>query len=148
MFDYSNIGYEAQSRSFRYAIQVVSKSVIHLYVIEPGHYMKHQFCLTYDECNGLIQEIHAKLGLLKSYLDASAGKCAFCGHAIYVDKNYYKMDSGEVIHGACMEQFICSPASAKVRFPATLVFRNDVFGHAQLFGESFDPHGFSDNHWR
>ncbi len=144
LFDYSNITYEAESRAFRYAIQIVSKSVIHLHLIEPGRSMRHQFCLTYEECQGLIQEIRAKLEPLKRYLDAAVGKCAFCGYPIYVDKNHYEMDSGEVIHGVCMERFIRSPASAEVRFPAKLIFRKDVFGHARLFGESFDPYLFPD----
>lgn len=142
MFDYSNLGHEDRSRSFRYAIQIVSRSVIHLHLIEPGNYIKHRFCLTYDECQGLIQEIRAKLDFLKRYWDASPGKCAFCGHAIYVDKRHYKMNSGEVIHGTCMERFIRSQASANVRFPATFVFRKDVFGHALIFGEAFDPNMF------
>ncbi len=144
LFDYPNIAYEAQSRAFRYAIQVVSKSTIYLHLIEPNCSIKHQFCLTYEECQGLIQEIQAKLELLKRYLDAAVGKCAFCGYPIYVDKNRYEMDSGEVIHGVCMERFIRSPASAKVRFPATLICRQDVFGHARICGESFDPYLFPD----
>ncbi len=106
--------------------------------------MRHQFCLTYEECQGLIQEIQAKLELLKRYLDAAVGKCAFCGYPIYVDKNRYEMDSGEVIHGVCMERFIRSPASAKVKFPAKLIRPQDVLGHAQLCGESFDPYLFLD----
>lgn len=142
MFDYSNLGHEDRSRSFRYAIQIVSKSVIHLHLIEPGNYIKHRFCLTYDECQGLIQEIRVKLDSLKRYWDASPGKCAFCGHAIYVDKRHYKMSSGEVIHGICMERFIRNQASANVRFPATLVFRKDIFGHALIFGKAFDPNMF------
>ena len=143
-FDYSNIGYEEKSRTFRYAIQIVSKSAIHLHLIEPNGSMKHKFCLTYDECQGLIQEIQAKLEVLQRYLDASVGKCAFCGYPIYVDKNRYELDSREVIHGVCMERFIRSPASAKVRFPATLIHRQDVFGHARILGECFDPYLFLD----
>lgn len=143
-FDYSNIGYEEKTRSFRYAIQIVSKSAIHLHLIEPNRSMKHQFCLTYDECHGLIREIQVKLAVLKRYLDAAVGKCAFCGYPIYVDKNHYELESGEVIHGVCMERFIRSPASAGVRFPATLVLRQDVFGHARACGESFDPYLFPD----
>lgn len=144
-FDYSNIGYETESRSFRYAIQVVSKSVIHLCLIEPNRSMKHQFCLTYDECQGLLQEIYVKLNMLERYLDAAVGKCAFCGYSIYVDKNHYELGSGEVIHGACMERFIQSPVSAEVKFPARLILRQDVFGHARVCGESFDPYLFPDN---
>jgi len=144
LFDYSNIAYEAKSRAFRYAIQIVSKSTIYLHLIEPNCSIKHRFCLTYEECQGLIQEIQAKLELLKKYLDAAVGKCAFCGYPIYVDKNRYEMNSGEVIHGVCMERFIRSPASAKVRFPAKLICRQDVLGHARILGESFDPYLFLD----
>lgn len=144
-FDFSNIGYETKSKSFRYAIQIVSKSVIHLYLIEPYHYMKHHFCLTYDECKRLIHEIKANLERLKQFQDAAVGKCASCGHPIYADKNRYQMDSGEMIHETCMERFIRSEASAKVRFPAKLICREDVFGHTLIFGESFGPSLFSDS---
>lgn len=145
IFDFSNIGYETESRLFRYAIQIVSKSAIHLYLIEPNRSMKHHFCLTYDECQELIREIQSKLELLKQYLDTAIGNCAFCGHPIYVDRNHYKMDSGEVIHGTCMERFIQSPTSTKVRFPARFFWRQDIFGHARIFGESFDPYLFPDS---
>ena len=93
--------------------------------------MKHRFCLTYDECQGLIREIQTKLKLLKTYLDTAVGKCACCGHSIYMDKNYYKMGSGEVIHEKCMERFIQSRVSANVRFPAMWIPGRDVFGYVQ-----------------
>lgn len=134
MFDFSNIGYKVDSGTFRYAIQVVSKSTIHLYLMESERSMKHHFCLSYEECMGLIQEVQINVEHLKRYLDASVGKCAFCGHPIYTDNHHYKMDSGELIHEVCMERFIRSPAASEMRFPAQY-----VFPHVRNDGESFAP---------
>jgi len=145
VFDYSNLTYETTSEEFRYAVQIISKAVIHLYLIEPGNFMKRHFCLTYDECLGLIQEIRDKLDQLRKYLDAAVGKCACCGATVNIDNTYYQMASGEVIHGVCMDRFVRSWASTTVRFPTRKFHPKDVFGHVRLFGESSYPCFFLNN---
>lgn len=101
-FDYSNLSSEAQSPIFRYAIQVVSRKTIHLYMIEPHHFMKRHSCLTYDECLGLIQEIRAKLANLGKM---PVGACQCCGSLVYEDTPYRKLEDRWIIHEGCMNQY-------------------------------------------
>lgn len=138
-FDFSNLTYEERTNELRYAIQIVSKPVIHLYLIAPGEYIKRHVCFTYEECIGLIMEIRCRLEELRN---TAIGHCAHCSAVVYEDKTYYTMSSGELIHGTCMEKFIQSFASKKVKFPARCFYPHDTFGHRRLFGESFDPNPF------
>lgn len=139
LFDYSSLTSNSQSEDFRYAIQTVSKKAIHLFLIEPGGRITHHTCLTYGECLGLVRAIRERLEQLSN---AALGACAFCGRMAYIDKTNYRMASGELIHGSCMERFIQSPESAGVWFPAARIPTKDVFGHQQLFGKKFDPSPF------
>ena len=141
LFDYSSLASNSQSQSkdFRYAIQTVSKKTIHLFLIEPGGKITRHTCLTYEECLGLVQAIRERLEQLSN---AALGTCVFCGRMTYIDKTNYRMASGELIHGSCMERFIQSPKSARVWFPAVRIPTKDVFGHRQLFGKTFDPSPF------
>lgn len=113
LFDYSSLTSEASSKDFRYAIQTVSKAVVHLFLVEPLGSITRRICLTYDECLGLVAEIRAKLRQLSK---AELGVCTFCGKIAYIDKTNYLLASGELIHGSCMERFIQSPEAAGYGF--------------------------------
>lgn len=139
LFDFSNLTSESRSMDFRYAIQTVSKRVIHLFLIEPRGRITRRTCLTYEECLGLVQMIRERL---KQLNDASLGTCTFCGRMAYIDKTNYLLASGEFIHGSCMERFVQSPMSANVSFPVVRIPPTDVFGHRQMFGKKFDPMPF------
>lgn len=116
-FDYCNLDDGGdRSPKFRYAIQTISREVVHIYLIEPGGYMKHHFCLTCDECHGLIQEIREKADQVEKYLDTVVGKCACCGTGVCVDESYYVLASGELVHGRCMVRLV-QLAPNGVRFP-------------------------------
>lgn len=106
-FDYCNL-YDGVDRSekFRYAIQTISREVVHIYLIEPGSYMKHHFCLSYDECHGLIREIREKSELVERYHEVTVGKCACCGTEVCMDESYYVLASGDLVHGRCMVRLI------------------------------------------
>ncbi len=65
LFDYTNLDDRKRKDEFRYAIQIVSKAVIHLRLIAPGDYKRRRVCLTYDECLGLITDIRNKLSELE-----------------------------------------------------------------------------------
>ena len=141
LFDYSSLTSGGpSSRDFRYAIQTVSPKAIHLFLIEPGGRMTRRTCLTYEECQGLVQTIRERL---KQLSDAAIGTCAFCGGMAYIDKTNYLMASEKLIHGSCMERFIQSPEAAGGWFPAVRIPPKDVFGHQRLFGYQFDPAPFS-----
>ena len=140
LFDYSSLTSEASSKDFRYAIQTVSRAVIHLFLVEPLGSITRRICLTYDECLGLVAEIRAKLRQLSK---AELGACAFCGKTAYIDKTNYLLASEELIHGNCMERFIQSPEAAGGWFPAARLPTQDVFGHRRMFGKKFDPPPFS-----
>lgn len=143
LFDYSNIAYEGTSRSFQYAIQIVSMSAIHLYLIDPYSInIKHHFCLSYDECQGLISEIQDKLEQLRKYLDSAVGKCALCGKPIYEDISRYEFASGEMLREMCMGLFIQSPVSANAKLPVTRVYRQKTFAHTQILNESVYAYPF------
>lgn len=106
-FDYCNLEDGGdRSEKFRYAIQTISKEVVHIYLIEPGGYMKHHFCLTYDECYGLIREIREKSDLMDKYHEATVGKCACCGTGVCMDESYYVLASGDLVHGRCMVRLV------------------------------------------
>lgn len=139
LFDYSSLTSETNSRDFRYAIQTVSKDVIHLFLIEPWGSITRRICLTYDECLGLIKEIRRRLSQLA---DAALAPCSFCGQMAYIDKTNYLLASGELIHGNCMERFLQSRKAAKAKLPAIRLPMRDVFGHHRLFREKFDTSPF------
>lgn len=84
-FNFSNLTYEARTNELRYAIQIVSKPVIHLYLIAPGEYIKRHVCFTYEECIGLIMAIRCRLEELRN---AAIGHCAHCSAVVYEDKTY------------------------------------------------------------
>ena len=140
LFDYSSLTSETSSKDFRYAIQTVSRDVIHLFLIEPWGRMTRRVCLTCGECLGLVDEIRTKL---RQLADAALVPCAFCGKMAYIDKTNYLLASGELIHGRCMERFIQSGDAKHARFPAIRLPTWDVFGHRRLFGKNFDPPPFS-----
>lgn len=116
-FDFSNLDGRDRSREFRYAIQIVSKTTIHLYLIEPGYNIKHHVCLTYDECLGLIHDIRINLEKLSALRKTAIGLCAHCGGMIYADTTHYKLLSGEILHPVCKEPFIQSRASMGACLP-------------------------------
>lgn len=119
-FDYRNLNDGGdRSRKFRYAIQTISREVIHIYLIEPGGYMKHHFCLTYDECQGLIQEIRKKADQMEKYIDVTVGRCAYCGAEVCADESYSVLASGELIHGNCIMRLVQS-APNRVSFPGSM----------------------------
>ncbi len=142
LFDYSNLACGGTTRDFRYAIQIVSLSAIHLYLVDPYTNIKRHFCLTHDECLGLISEIQDKLGQIRKYLDSAVGKCAFCGNPIYEDISRYEFVSGEILHEMCMVPFMQSPASANARLPVTRVYRQKAFTHTQTWNESVYAYPF------
>lgn len=117
-FDFTSLPGADYGRGFRYAIQTVSKTVIHLYLTQKGKIPTRHYCLTYEECLALVQEIRDKL--VELYCSVTVA-CAFCGSPVYLDQPRYEMASGEVIHGICMERFIRSTKSAGVTFPARLI---------------------------
>lgn len=125
-FDFTNLPGENYGREFRYAIQTVSKTVIHLYLTQKGKVPTRHYCLTCNECLALVQEIRDKL--VELYCSVTVG-CAFCGSPVYLDQPRYKMTSGEVIHGACMERFIRSTKSSNVTFPANLTQVRSPFAY-------------------
>ena len=117
-FDYCNLEDDRdRSEKFRYAIQTIFREVVHIYLIEPGGYMKHHFCLTSDECHGLIREIREKSDLMEKYHEATVGKCACCEAEVCMDESYYVLASGELVHGNCMVRLVqFTPNSAS--FPS------------------------------
>ena len=116
-FDYCNLEEGGdRSENCRYAIQTISREVVHIYLIEPGGYLKHYFCLTSDECHGLIQEIREKSDLMDKYHEATVGKCACCGNGVCMDESYYVLASGELVHGSCMVRLV-RPAPNSINFP-------------------------------
>ena len=122
--EFDNLREQIHGPEFRYAIQTVSKTVIHLYLTQRGKIPTRHYCLTYEECLGLVQEIRDKL--VELYCAVTV-VCAFCGSPIYLDQPRYEMSSGEVVHGICMERFIRSAKSANVTFPAKLIQMRDPF---------------------
>lgn len=126
--DFSNLLGPNYNLDFRYAIQTVSKAVVHLYLTQKGKIPTRHYCLTYDECLALVQDIRDKLAEL--YCSVTE-HCAFCGQPVYMDQPKYEMTSGEVIHGVCMERFIRSEGTAKVTFPAKLIQCRNAFGFVQ-----------------
>ena len=125
-YDFNNL--DDKNREFRYAIQVVSQKVVHLWMQEAWHHPKHHFCLTHDECQRMIHEIREKAEMVRC---AEIGTCFCCGKSVYVDEDRFTMTSGELIHSRCMERLVTGELAAKVSFPATRTRRYDVFG----FGE-------------
>ena len=134
-----------RSPKFRYSIQTISKEVIHLCLIEPSGYMKHRFCLTYDESQGLIHEIRSRADQLKQYLDAVVGQCACCGNSMFVDDSYYVMATGELVHGVCMDRFIQSSASAAADLPARKILLPGVTGAGPRFSTAVIPSWLQEN---
>lgn len=138
-FDYSNLQ-DGERRRFRYAIQTVSKSVIHLYTMDSPSANKRHICLTYDECLGLIRAVREKLDCIRG---AAAGTCSCCGRTIYLDQTRYELADGKLIHRICMERFLLSGDSAIAAFPVKKIELTDVFNHAWLFQKHHDPDPFS-----
>lgn len=99
--------------------ETVQEEVIHIYLIEPGSYMKHHFCLTYDECQGLIQEIRKKSDQMEKYIDVMVGRCTCCGAEVCVDESYYVLALGELIHGSCIMR-LAQSAPNRVSFPGSM----------------------------
>ena len=99
--DFSNL--DSGDKCFRYEIQIVSKTVIHLWLREFYGHQTHHFCMTYDECRGLISAVREKL---KAIEKARIGTCIHCSDTIYADQTCYTFASGELIHSKCMEQFV------------------------------------------
>ena len=62
--DFSNLLGPNYDLDFRFAIQTVSKAVIHLYLTQKGKIPVRHYCLTYDECLALVQKIRDKLAEL------------------------------------------------------------------------------------
>ena len=62
--DFSNLLGPNYDLDFRFAIQTVSKVVIHLYLTQKGKIPVRHYCLTYDECLALVQKIRGKLAEL------------------------------------------------------------------------------------
>ena len=121
LFDFSNLDGPDRTQEFRYAIQIISKTAIHLYLIEPGNYIKRHACLTYDECCGLIREIRINLEKINELRNTAIGQCSHCGSMIYADTGHYQLLSGEFLHLGCIESFIRSAASAGARLPARII---------------------------
>lgn len=117
-FDFDNLREQIHGPEFRYAIQTVSKTVIHLFLTQRGKIPTRHYCLTYAECVALVQDIRDKL--VELYCSVTVA-CAFCCSPVYLDQPRYEMSSGEVVHGTCMERFIRSAKSAGVTFPAKLI---------------------------
>lgn len=119
-FDYCNLNDDGdRSRKFRYAIQTISREVIHIYLIEPSGYMKHHFCLTYDECQGLIREIRKKADQMEKYIDVTLARCACCGAEVCAADSYYVLASGELIHRSCLVRLVQS-APNRASFPGSM----------------------------
>ena len=70
-YDFSN--FNDEGREFRYAIQIVSQKVIHLWMQEGRKRPRCHICLTHGECLRMIQEIREKASLVRS---AEAGICS------------------------------------------------------------------------
>lgn len=121
-FEYSNL--ESKIDRIRYAVQVVSKTVIHFYVRPPGANNNKHFILTYDDAINLVQDIREKTLSIEF---AKAGECLHCCKTIFVDQDYYEMTSGEKVHGHCMEKFVRSKLSSQVVFPARKIKRKWIF---------------------
>lgn len=136
-FDFTNMGDKALR--FQYAIQVVSKTVIHIYTHTYLDSRKNHVCLTYDECLGLISNIREKLEVIK---EAKLGVCFHCEGTIYTDEDRYTLASGELVHGRCMERFIQSDKAGKVCFPASRLRSYDIFGFNRMYPESYDLNPF------
>jgi len=124
---------------FQYAIQVVSKTVIHIYTHTSLDSRKNHVCLTYEECLGLISDIREKLEVIK---EAKLGVCFHCEGTIYTDEDRYTLASGELVHGRCMERFIQSDKAGKVCFPASRLRSYDIFGFNRMYPESYDLNPF------
>ena len=121
LFDFSNLDGPDRTQEFRYAIQIISKTAIHLYLVEPGNYIKRHACLTYDECLSLIHDIRSNLKKINDLRSKAIGQCSHCGSMIYADAGHYQLRSGEVLHLSCIESFIRSAASSGVHLPAQIV---------------------------
>lgn len=121
LFDFSNLDGPDRTQEFRYAIQIISKTAIHLYLIEPGNYIKRHVCLTYDECLSLIRDIRSNLKKINDLRSRAIGQCSHCGSMIYADAGHYQLRSGEVLHLSCIEPFIRSAASVGAHLPAQII---------------------------
>ena len=121
-FEYSNL--ESRFDRIKYAVQVVSKTVIHLYVRPAGASTNKHFILTYDEAIGLIQDIREKTMSIEL---AKAGECLLCRKTVFLDQDHYEMTSGELVHGHCMEKFVRSKLASQVTFPAKFIKREWIF---------------------
>lgn len=130
--DYDFCDLELMDFRFRYAIQTVSLSCVHLYLRENQYNRKNHLWLTVEECKGLIREIRERI---KAVRQTEAGVCRSCGQPVYVDQDCYVMTSREKIHSRCMERFIRSEKAAQVTFPADRVRTYDVFSQ-----RSYDYH--------
>ncbi len=130
IYDYILPENEEHPWRFSFSIQIVSRTAIHIYTKYDRNSTRNHFCLTYDECVGLIHDIREKLAFLKTI---ECGLCHHCGTMIYIDQDRYKMDSGELIHGRCMEAFVRSEKASKVSFPAVRTRRYDVLGFNRKF---------------
>lgn len=139
VFDYSSLDETGQKRRFRYAVQTVSKAVIHLYTTDFISAHKRHICLSYDECIELIHSIREKLDCIRR---AIVGTCSFCRRTIYLDQTRYELADGRLIHRICMERFIQSEDSMAAAFPVKKIELTDVFGHAWLFRKHHDPDPF------
>ena len=63
-YDFSN--FNDEGREFRYAIQIVSQKVIHLWMQEGRKRPKCHICLTHGECLSMIQTIKEKVSMVRN----------------------------------------------------------------------------------
>lgn len=122
-YDFSNL--DDEEREFRYAVQIVSQKVIHLWVQEERNRPKQHFCLTFDDCLCMIQEIRRKAYMVRK---ADLGTCICCEKTVYVNDDRFTMASGELVHSGCMERLVTGELATKVSFPATRTRLYDEFG--------------------
>ena len=135
--DFSNL--DSDEKHFRYGIEIVSKTVVHLWLREYYGRKTHHFCMTYDECCGLISAVREKV---KAIEKARIGTCIHCNDTIYVDQTCYAFASGELIHSKCMERFVRSEHTGEVTFPVTRIKGQDLFGHIRMFPEMYNREPF------
>ena len=135
--DYSNMN--SDEDRFQYEIEIVSKTAIHLWLRERRNCLIHHFCLSYDECCGLILEVREKQ---KAIEQAKIGICIHCKGMIYADETHYIFKSGELIHSKCMERFVCGVHTDEVRFPVLRRRTQDLFDHRRLLPELYNKSPF------